>query len=161
MNTGLLWEAIEIIQAIPEKKIALGLWQKSILDEDSDELFLPAARFIDSAHKSLICCPGGWLAVHPDMHAVGLIANVMGAPSLSHWRDHSGDDGDGYAAGTNKSVKPARGTAFTALAETFEMKTWESRLLFGGRYLAEGSMPVSDKELWLLRARRAMNKGRK
>jgi hypothetical protein len=161
VNGSLLWDAMEIIQDIPEKKIALGLWQRGILDEDNNELYIPAARFIASAHKKLICCPGGWLALHPDMQAVGLVANVMGTPSLSHWRDHSDDDGDGYAAGTSKNAKPAKGSAFTALAQTFDMKGWEAKLLFGGRFLAERSMQVSDKQLWMARARRMINRGRK
>jgi hypothetical protein len=161
LNSGLLWEAVEIIQEVPEKKISLGIWQRGIPDEDNPELCIPAARFIKSAHKKLICCPGGWLALHPDMQAVGLIANVMGTPSLSHWRDHSDDDGDGYTAGTTKNVKPAKGSAFTALAQTFDMKAWEAKLLFGQRYLAERAMPVTDKELWMKRARQMINRGRK
>jgi hypothetical protein len=87
LNSGLLWEAIEIIQDIPEKKISLGIWQRSVPDEENPELAIPAARFISSAHKKLVCCPGGWLALHPDMQAAGLVANVMGTPSLAHWRD--------------------------------------------------------------------------
>jgi hypothetical protein len=157
LNSGLLWEAVEIIQDIPEKKISLGIWQRGIPDEDNPELCIPAARFITSAHKKLICCPGGWLALHPDMHAAGLVANVMGTPSLSHWRDR----GDGYTAGTTKNVKPAKGSAFTALAQTFDMKAWEAKLLFGQRYLAERAMPVTDKELWMKRARQMINRGRK
>ena len=137
MNSGLLWDAIEIIQEIPEKKIALGLWQRGILDEERKELYIPAARYIDAAHKKLICCPGGWLALHPDMHAAGLIANSMGTPALGHWRDHSDDDGDGYGSGTSKNVKPEKGSGFVALAQTFDLKTWETKLLFGPRYLAE------------------------
>jgi hypothetical protein len=161
LNTGLLWEAVEIIQELPDKKISLGIWQRSIPDEDNPELCIPAARFISSAHKKLICCPGGWLALHPDMHAAGLIANQMGTPSLSHWRDHSDDDGDGYTSGTTKNVKPVKGSAFTALAQTFDMKAWESKLLFGQRYLAERSLQVSDKELWLKRARQMINRGKR
>lgn len=161
MNTSLLSEAVEIIQDIPEKKIALGIWQRSIADVDDPEITIPAARFFSSAHKKLICCPGGWLALHPDMQAVGLIANVMGAPSLSHWRDHSDDDGDGYTAGKTKNVKAAKGSAFTALAQTFDMKGWEAKLLFGQRFLAERAMPVTDKELWMKRARQMINRGSK
>lgn len=161
MNTGLLWEAVEIIQGIPDKKISLGIWQRSIADADNQELSIPAARFIDTAHKKLICCPGGWLALHPDMHAAGLVANVMGTPSLAHWRDHSDDDGDGYTAGTTKNVKPAKGSAFTALAQTFDMKGWETKLLFGQRFLAERALQISDKELWMKRARHLINRGRK
>jgi hypothetical protein len=161
LNSGLLWEAIEIIQDIPEKKISLGIWQRGIPDEENPELYIPAARFIDVAHKKLICCPGGWLALHPDMHAAGLVANVMGTPSLAHWRDHSDDDGDGYASGTNKNVKPAKGSAFTALAQTFDMKGWEAKFLFGQRFLAERAMQVSDKDLWMKRARNMINRSRK
>jgi hypothetical protein len=161
VNSGLLWDAVEIITAIPEKKIALGIWQRGIPDEHNPELYSPAARYIDSAHSKLICCPGGWLALHPDMHAAGLIASVMGAPALGHWRDHSDDDGDGYSAGTSKNVKPAKGAALTALAQTFELKTWEAKLLFGPRYLSEWQKPVSDKALWLARARQLMNRGKR
>jgi hypothetical protein len=161
LNSGLLWEAIEIIQDIPEKKISLGIWQRSVPDEENPELAIPAARFISSAHKKLVCCPGGWLALHPDMQAAGLVANVMGTPSLAHWRDHSDDDGEGYTSGTNKNVKPVKGSAFTALAQTFDMKNWEAKLLFGPRYLAEWSIPLNDKNLWMKRARQMINRSRK
>jgi hypothetical protein len=157
----LLWDAIEIIQGIPEKKIALGVWQRGIPDDRHPELYIPAARSIKSAHKDLICCPGGWLALHPDMNAAGLIANAMGTPALDHWRDHSDDDGDGYAPGTNSKVKPVKGQAFVALAQTFGLKSWETKLLFGPRYLAETQSRVTDKALWLHRATRMLNRGRK
>jgi hypothetical protein len=101
------------------------------------------------------------LALHPDMHAAGLVVNVMGTPSLAHWRDHSDDDGEGYTSGTNKNVKPAKGSAFTALAQTFDMKNWEAKLLFGPRYLAEWSIPLNDKNLWMKRARQMINRSRK
>jgi hypothetical protein len=161
VNTGLLWDAVEIIQSISEKKISLGIWQRSVYDAEDKELMLPAARSISSAPKNLVCCPGGWLALHPDMNAVGLITNVMGTPSLAHWRDHSDDDGDGYASGTSKNTKPVKGSAFTALAQTFEMKMWEAKLLFGPRYLAERATPASDKELWMKRARQMISRGKK
>jgi hypothetical protein len=41
------------------------------------------------------------------------------------------------------------------------MKGWEAKFLFGQRFLAERAIQVSDKDLWMKRARNMINRSRK
>jgi hypothetical protein len=111
--------AYAIIDGIPETRIDLDTWRR-----DSGKITC-----------GTIACAAGWLALHPDMQAMGLSALLNGGPA------YQGLEG------------------FGALAQFFGIDTATAGHLFSymGSYYdpptCRGSFPWSDKAIWLARVR--------
>lgn len=109
----LLQDASTILESVPENLVSLSKWRltqgKSLID-------------------GTVCCPAGWLTLHPKFVELGLTFDGGGRPAFGLYR--------GYAA----------------LAALFRLDTEVACALFSPRDPKTWS-PQSDKALWLNRVR--------
>jgi hypothetical protein len=121
MNVELLDRAIDIIAGLAEEQVDLSAWRSGCF-ESAQEVTC-----------GTICCAGGWLALNPEMQALGLTHDDNGSPML--------DGCSGYSA----------------LAQLFDLSYGEGFKLFKyvSHYDAQwmATDALSDKEIWLNRAR--------
>lgn len=109
----LIKDAFTAIESIPDEAISLAQWRTQ------------EGR---SLTTGTICCPAGWLTLHPKFVAKGLTFDGRGRPAYGIYR--------GYAA----------------LAVLFKIDTEEALAMFCP--VPERSWsPLSDKTLWLNRVR--------
>lgn len=133
MNSERLKECIAIIEAIPANRLDLDSWQKSTGP------FPVFADRLQNTHCGTIACAAGWLALYPQMQAHGLLVSYRGRPVFTH----------------NQQI--FYGT--DALARFLDIRDVEADRLFTHRRQFEKCEPfkeMSDKELWLYRARQLL-----
>ncbi len=131
MNLELLKDAYAIIEGMPDERIDLDFWQDN---KDVGKLMLRGAI---SRAKQIDCgtiaCAAGWLSLHPDMNARGLVSE-FGVPEFR---------GDWQYEGLAK---------FFDISLTDAGNLFKSRSSFEKRYVVTKKM--TDRQLWLWRVRR-------
>lgn len=136
MRRDLMLEAIAIIEQIPATKFDLEKWQQSTGP------FPTWADSLSNTHCGTIACAAGWITLYPQFQELGMRTTMHGRPVfVQHGQTWMG---------------------INAMARLFDLRDVEADTLFCGRRYVEKVDPrysqLTDKELWLSRARRLLEK---
>jgi len=137
MNVERLQQAIAIITDIPATKFDLEKWQQSTGP------FPTWADSLSNTHCGTVACAAGWISLYPQFQELGMRVIARGGRPVFVQQDQTW-------------------MGIDAMARLFDLRDVEADNLFCGRRYVEKVDPrysqLTDKELWLFRARRLLEK---